>query len=159
MKHRIFGKKLGRNHNERKALFNAQIRSIFTYGSIKTTEAKAKSLLPLVENLSSIIIKRSDLDARRELFRYLQDQTWVNNVVTTLKSVYGEQISNFTTVKKIKRRQGDDTIIVQLGFTKPISFVKKAEKVEKKEEKKKEAVKKVVKKTKEVKPKVKKETK
>lgn len=148
MKHRIFGKKLGRNHNERKALFNAQIRSIFTYGSIKTTEAKAKSLLPLVENLSSIIIKRSDLDARRELFRYLQDQTWVNNVVTTLKSVYGEQISNFTTVKKIKRRQGDDSIIVQLSFNKPISFVKKAEKVEKKEEKKKE-----------VKPKIKKEIK
>lgn len=161
MKHRVFGKKLGRNFNERKSLLKAQVKSLFTYGSIQTTEAKAKATVRLIENLCSMIITKSDLMARRELFKILQDQTFVNNVFATIRSTFINQSSNFTKMERIKRRQGDDSIIVKLGFVKPVSFVKKAEKIEEKKEVKelKKVAKKVIKKTKEVKPKVKKETK
>jgi large subunit ribosomal protein L17 len=138
MKHRIFGKKLGRNHNERQALFRSLTRSMFTHGAIETTEAKAKAVLPLVEKLSSVIVSKPELTARRELFRYLQDQTWVNNVVTTFKATYADQKSNFTKLTKVKFRQGDNSLVVKLSFTKPVKFsVSKPEKEEVKKEVKK----------------------
>ena len=158
MKHRIFGKKLGRNYNERKALFNAQTRSMFINGSIKTTEAKAKAIVSTIESLSNTIIVKPELTAKRELFRYLQDQTWVNNVVKTFKETFADQTSNFTQIEKIKRRFGDDALIVKLSFVKPVKFEKtKPKKVEDKAPKKTESKKPVAKKT--VKKTEKKETK
>ena len=124
MKHRIAGRKLSRNFNERKALWNAQIRSMFIYGKIQTTEAKAKSVLSFVEKIASDINTLSDIRARRMLFTHLQDQTWVNNVMKTFKEVFGTQTSNFTKLTRIKRRYGDDALIVELAFIKPITFSK-----------------------------------
>ncbi len=129
MKHRIFGKKLGRNHNERQALFRSLTRSMFTHGSIETTDAKAKAVIPLVERLASTIVSKPELTARREMFRHLQDQTWVNNVVTTFKSTFGDQKSNFTKVTKIKYRYGDNALVVKLSFVKPVKFSVKKEEV------------------------------
>jgi len=164
MKHRIFGKKLGRNHNERQALFKSLTKSMFISGSIQTTEAKAKSVVSTIEHLSHIIITKPELIAKRELFKTLQDQTWVNNVFKTFKEVFGDQTSNFTQMTRIKHRFGDDALIVRFSFVKPIKFEMKKEAV-KKEAKKavksetkkivKKEIKKVVKKT----TKVKKETK
>lgn len=143
MKHRIAGKKLGRNFNERKALLKSLTRSMFTHGAIETTEAKVKAVLPMVEKLANTIITKEELTAKRELFKVLQDQHWVNRVVANFKSVFGDQKSNFTTIQKIKHRYGDDALIVKFSFVKAVNF-----KPEVKEEVKKE---KVVKKVKAVK--------
>lgn len=153
MKHRIDGKKLCRNFNERKALIKSLTRSMFTYGAIKTTQAKVEAIIPTVEKLANIIITKEELTAKRELYKVLQDQHWVNRVVANLKSVFGDQKSNFTTVEKIKRRFGDDALIVKISFTKPVTF-----QPEKKEEVKKEKAVKKTKKVEKVKA-VKKETK
>ncbi len=131
MKHRIFGRKLGRNFNERKALWRSQVRSMFIYGKIKTTDAKAKSVLRLIEDISAKIMQKEDLIARRYLYRYLQDRTWVNNVFTTFKTVFVGQKSNFTKMEKIGRRYGDDALMVELSFVKPIAFSKDKAKEEK----------------------------
>jgi large subunit ribosomal protein L17 len=139
MKHRIFGKKLGRNHNERKALFNSLTKAMFISGSINTTQARATAIVSTIEKLSNTIITKPDLFARRELFKVLQDQTWVNNVFKTFKETFGEQSSNFTKITKIKRRFGDDALIVKLSFVKPIKFeIKKEKKVETKKNDKKD---------------------
>ena len=150
MRHRMVGKKLGRNFNERKALLRSLTKAIFTHGAIETTEAKVKAVIPMVEKLASTIISKEELTAKRELFKVLQDQHWVNRVVTNLKAVFGDQKSNFTTTKKIKHRFGDDALIVRLSFVKAVNF--KPEVVEKvKKEKVAKEVKKTVKKVKAVK--------
>jgi len=158
MKHRVFGKKLGRTHNQRQALLKNLTRSIFIHGSIKTTNAKAKAVHSLIEKLSTKIITKDELIAKRELFKVLQDQTWVNNVVAEFKKVFGDQSSNFTKIEKIKFRYGDDALVVRLSFVKPIKFsVKKIVEEEAKDKKDKKAKKaKEVKKEKKV---TKKETK
>ena len=119
---------------------------MFTHGAIETTDAKVKAVVPMVEKLANIIITKEELTAKRELFKVLQDQHWVNRVVTNFKSVFGDQKSNFTTIQKIKRRFGDDALIVKFSFVKAVNF-----KPEIKEEVKKEAKKSVVKKEKTVK--------
>ena len=152
MKHRIFGKKLGRNHNERKALFNSLTKAMFISGSINTTQARATAIVSTIESLSNTIITKPNLIARRELFKVLQDQTWVNNVFKTFKETFGEQSSNFTKITKVKRRFGDDALIVKLSFVKPIKFSIKKEfkpeikKVDKKDLKKTKLTKKILKK-------------
>ena len=118
------GKKLGRNFNERKSLWTAQVRSMFIYGKIKTTEAKVKSVIPIIEKLCSNISSIAPLDARRLLYTYLQNRTWVNNVYTTFKKEFGERKSNFTKSLKLYRRYGDDALMVELSFVKPITFSK-----------------------------------
>jgi len=133
MEHRIAGKKLGRNFNERKALLKSLTRSMFTHGAIETTDAKVKAVVPMVEKLANIIMTKEELTAKRELFRVLQDQHWVNRVVANFKAVFGDQKSNFTTIQKIKRRYGDDALIVKFSFVKAVNF-----KPEVKEEVKKE---------------------
>ena len=148
MKHRVFGKKLGRNHNERQSLFRSLTRSMFIYGSINTTEAKAKSVVPVIESLSNAIISKPELTAKRELFKTLQDQTWVNNVVKTFKEVFGDQTSNFTQITRIKRRFGDDALIVKLSFVKPVKFEQKKEVIKKEVKEKTKPVKKIAKKIK-----------
>lgn len=154
MNHRKFGKKLGRNHNQRKALFRSQVRSFFTYGSINTTETKAKAVSPIIERLCHTILTKPELTAARELYRHLQNRTQVGQVMKVLKESHADQSSNFTKIIRIKRRIGDDALIVKLAFIKPTSFVLppsvEAEKVKPKEIKKTQvkSVKKVSKTTK-----------
>lgn len=133
MRHRVFGKKLGRNHNQRKALINGMVRSMFTYGYLETTDAKAKTCLRVVENLAASATK-ADLNSRKELFRYLQDQAWVNRVADKMSTEFKGQTSNFTKITKIKRRFGDNALMVKLSFIKPINF-QAEKKVEVKKEK------------------------
>jgi len=135
MRHRMVGKKLGRNFNERKALLKSLTKAMFTHGSIETTEAKVKAVIPMVEGLANTIISKEELTAKRELFKVLQDQHWVNRVVTNFKSVFGDQKSNFTTVTKIKRRYGDDALIVRFSFVKTVNFQPEKVEVVKKEKK------------------------
>jgi len=158
MKHRISGKKLGRNHHERQALFKSLTKAMFINGSINTTEAKAKSIVSTIESLANTIITKPELTAKRELFRTLQDQTWVNNVVKTFKETFGQQSSNFTQMTRIKRRYGDDSLIVKFSFVKPVKFDIKKEVVKAVDKKPKKEVKKVEVK-KEIKAEVKKEAK
>lgn len=121
MRHRVFGKVLGRNFNQRKALLNGLVRSFFTYGHVKTTEAKAKSVLSLVEHLCHVAQKNT-LTSRRDLYRYLQNHAWVNSVCETLSKEYPNQTSNFTKISKLYFRQGDNALIVRLFLTKDLKF-------------------------------------
>ncbi len=151
MLHRISGKKLGRTRNQRQALFKGLSRAIFTYGSIETTEAKAKASISMIEKLANTAV-RGDLNAKRELFAAFQDRRFVNSVVAQMQQVFGDQKSNFTVIKRVKRRQGDDALIVKLSFVKPYALDLTKKEAVKKEESakpvKKAAAKKVVKKVK-----------
>jgi len=141
MRHRLFGKKLGRNHNQRQALFRSLLKSIFKYSAIETTQAKAKAVLPLVEKFCQAA-KKGDLVSRRYLFRYFQDQTVVNKIVTAAQAAFSDIQGNFTRVVPVKIRQGDGSVVVKLSLVKKLDFPLKEKKVKevkvalKKEEKK-----------------------
>lgn len=145
MRHRIFGKQLGRDTNERQALLKNLARQIFTYGSIETTESKAKAVLPLVEHLAALS-RQENLASRRRLFEVFQTQSQVNLVVTKMAEVFPDQKSNFFKTVRLHRRQGDDALIVRLSFVKSIKFAAVKKETVKKEVLK-PAPKKVTKKT------------
>ena len=126
MRHRVYGKKLGRDRNQRQALFRSQLKEVFTHGFIKTTDTKVKAITPLVERVCTLA-KKNTLAARRRIFRSFQDIKLVNSVVTQINELYPDITSNFTRVSKIKRRQGDDALIVKLYLFNGIAPKVKAE--------------------------------
>lgn len=64
MRHRVYGRKLGRKTNHRRAMFRNMAVALFTHGQITTTVPKAKSLRPFVEKLITMA-KKGDLHNRR----------------------------------------------------------------------------------------------
>ena len=124
MRHRISGRHLGRNINERQSLYRSQLRSLFTNGFINTTDAKAKSILPLAEKIAAAAVQ-ADLNSRRYIFTFFQDRNVVNNIVSAFSATFPGQTQNFTELKNVKRRQGDDALIVRLSFIKEVNSLPK----------------------------------
>ena len=122
MRHRIVGRQLGRNINERQALYRSQLRSLFTYGFIKTTSAKAKSIVPLAEKIAAAAVK-ADLNSRRYIFTFFQDRNVVNNIVTAFSTTFAGQTQNFTQMQNVKFRQGDNALVVKLSFVKEVKSI------------------------------------
>ena len=54
MRHRVAGRKFGRNTAQRQALLRQLAISMILHERLTTTEAKAKSLRPVVEKLVTI---------------------------------------------------------------------------------------------------------
>lgn len=119
MNHRKFGIKLGRNRREREALFKSLVRSVFTHGAIETTDAKARSVISIIEKLANHIVTKDILIAQRELSTYIQDKLVVSQIYHSFKETFVDQTSNFTKIFKVKIRQGDDALVVKLTFVKP----------------------------------------
>jgi len=72
-------RKLGRDSSARKALFRSMLTSFFQYERIETTEAKAKELRSLADQMVTLA-KRGDLHARRQVLAYLMDESVVKKV-------------------------------------------------------------------------------
>ena len=51
MRHRVYGKHLGRDKDQRTTLFKGLVRSLFIHGTIQTSEAKAKAIKGLVDKV------------------------------------------------------------------------------------------------------------
>jgi len=124
MRHRISGRQLGRNINERQSLYRSQLRSLFTHGFIKTTTAKAKSIIPLAEKIAAAAVK-ADLNSRRYIFTFFQDRNVVNNIVAAFSTTFSGQTQNFTQLNNVKFRQGDNALIVKLSFIKEVNTLPK----------------------------------
>ena len=121
MKHRLTGKKLGRNHHQRQALFRTQARSLFTHGHICTTQAKVQALLPLVTKIFHLC-QKSDLSSARRLYAIFQDRKFVNKIIKAVKLSSTNPQSDFLKIRRLKQRQGDNALIVKVEFINPYNL-------------------------------------
>jgi len=113
MKHKISGKKLSLNHDQRKALFKNLINSLILQGQIKTTEAKAKAVKRLVEKLITKG-KEQTLHARRLIAAFLQNKKAVNKIVDELAPLFKKRPGGYTRIVRLGERRGDGAPMVKL---------------------------------------------
>lgn len=99
-------RKLGRNSSARKALFRGMLTSFFQYDRIETTEAKAKELRGLADQMITLA-KRGDLHARRQVLAYLMDEDVVKKLFDEIAPKYAERQGGYTRVIKTGLRKGD----------------------------------------------------
>lgn len=138
MGHRLFGKKLNRDRDHRKALFRNLVTSLVLHEQIKTTEAKAKAIKGLVDKVIAKG-KTGSLHARRTLAGVLTNRKAVEKVIEVLTPRFRQRNSGFTRIIRLGRRKGDNASLVRMELVdKEVVEGKKKERKKKVEEKEKE---------------------
>lgn len=115
MRHQKKGTTLDRKKAPRTALLRNLATSIILYEKVKTTEAKAKAVKPIVEKLVTIA-KKNDLMARRRLLEVLFDKKAVEKALNVLGTRYQTRAGGYLRITKLSKRPGDGAAIVQIEF-------------------------------------------
>ncbi|MEA3272407.1 MAG: 50S ribosomal protein L17 [Patescibacteria group bacterium] len=113
MRHRKKGKILGRPKAAREALLRNLAESIVLYEKIKTTEAKAKAVRPLVEKMITTG-KINNLTNKRKLAKFFYTENPIKKIIEELGPRYKERKGGYTRIIKIGPRKGDGAEIVQI---------------------------------------------
>lgn len=106
MRHGKRGRKLGRTASHKRAMMNNMAASLFTYGSIRTTHAKAKELRGVAERLITFA-KRGDLHARRQVLRRIRNQRVVAKLFDEIATSHSERNGGYLRLLKLGPRRGD----------------------------------------------------
>jgi large subunit ribosomal protein L17 len=106
MRHRRAGRKLGRDSAHRKALYANLASALIEHGRIKTTEAKAKEVRPIVEEMITLG-KRGDVAAHRQAVAFLRSKSVAHVLFAEVAPRFADRPGGYTRVVKIGPRQGD----------------------------------------------------
>jgi large subunit ribosomal protein L17 len=127
MKHGYFGRKLGRNKDERRRLFMILTRSLIGSGRVRTTLAKAKSIQPMVEKLITKA-KSGESGALRKASMVLADVDSYKKLLVMAKERFAKRTSGYTRIVKLGTRLGDASEMVYLEFVDSAPVVEKPKK-------------------------------
>lgn len=106
MRHKIKGRKLGRNSAHRKALFRNMSVSLLQHERIKTTLPKAKELRPFVEKIITLA-KVDSLANRRQAISILGNQEIANKLFKEIGPRVSKRNGGYTRILKFGFRTGD----------------------------------------------------
>ena len=115
MKHRQKGKKLGRNIKQRKALFKSLLNNLILKEQVKTTEAKAKAVKPLIDKLITKA-KKGSVSYRRQVMAFLSNKKTANHLFDVIAPRTQKRTSGFTRVVRLGQRRGDNTMMAKIEF-------------------------------------------
>ena len=118
MRHRKFGRYLGRNTAHRRSLLRNLVTSLMLEERIETTVAKAKAARGLAERLITLG-KRGDLHARRLAARHLTTPQAVKRLFDDLAQRYTTRPGGYTRIVRTGYRIGDgaETAVLELVGT------------------------------------------
>lgn len=117
MRHQKRNKKLNRSTKHRKALFKNLIQALILHEKIKTSEAKAKAIKPLMDHLISKA-KKSGLHVRRQIMAFLSNKEAAFKLIDEVAPRFKEQIGGFTKLARLGNRKGDNTMMMEIELAK-----------------------------------------
>jgi large subunit ribosomal protein L17 len=106
MRHHKSGRKLGRDAAHRRALYANLASALIEHGRIRTTEAKAKEVRPIVEEMITLG-KRADVAAQRQAVAFLRSKEIAHILFAEVAPRFADRQGGYTRVVKIGPRQGD----------------------------------------------------
>lgn len=106
MRHLKTVRKLGRTTSHRGAMLSNLATSLIVKESVKTTEAYAKGVRPLLEHMITFA-KRGDLHARRQVLRVIRDGKAVAKLFDELAPRFVDREGGYTRIVKLGQRRGD----------------------------------------------------
>jgi large subunit ribosomal protein L17 len=122
VRHQRAGKKLGRDAAHRRALYANLAGQLIEHGRIKTTEAKAKAVKPIAEQMITLG-RRGDLHARRQALSFLRSQNVVHKLFADVGPRFADRPGGYSRIIKIGPRPGDSAQMVYLEL---VDFVPEA---------------------------------
>lgn len=117
MRHRVKKNHFNRKTKHRQSMLRTMVRNLLTYGSLKTTQAKAKEIKRITDKLICTA-QAGDLNARRQLHTFFGKRDAVNTLVDKIAPLYKDRKSGFTTMSVLGKRRGDNSIMVELELIK-----------------------------------------
>ena len=116
VRNRVFGRKLSRDTDTRKAMFRSLVAAIVKNGSIITTKAKAKSIQGFLDKLITKV-KKNTLASRRKVIAILgNDKETTEKLFGVLNETFAKRKSGFTRIINLPKRRGDLSKMVRLEF-------------------------------------------
>jgi large subunit ribosomal protein L17 len=106
VRHQKAGRKLGRDSAHRKALYANLAGELIEHGRIRTTEAKAKEVRPLVEKMITLG-KRGDVHAHRQAVAFLRSKPVAHKLFAEVAPRFADREGGYTRVVKLGPRHGD----------------------------------------------------
>ncbi len=106
MRHRRTGRKLGVVTKHRRAMLRNLATTFFRYGSIKTTDARAKEVRRVAEKLVTMA-KKGTLQHRRQAASYLKDKDVLKKLFSEIAEKHRERPGGYTRIVKLGFRKGD----------------------------------------------------
>lgn len=108
-------RKLGRNSGHRRAMLRNLATSLLKYERIETTEARAKELNAIADQMISLG-KQGDLSARRQAMAYLMEEDVVTKLFETIAPKYSDRQGGYTRIMKAGFRRGDaaELVLIEL---------------------------------------------
>ncbi|TSC68413.1 MAG: large subunit ribosomal protein L17 [Parcubacteria group bacterium Gr01-1014_56] len=114
MRHGNHNRKFGRETDQRAALLKSLARSLVLKGHIKTTEARAKEIRPMVEKLLTRS-KVATIATRRALISQLGDVKTANKLIKTAEA-YKDRAGGYIRIVKMIQRKGDASPMALIEF-------------------------------------------
>lgn len=114
MRHGNVNRKFGRERGQRAALLKSLARNLVIKGKIKTTEARAKEIRPLVEKLITKA-KSPTLANRRALIVSLGAAVTANKIIRTAAG-YVDRNGGYIRITKMGPRKGDAAKMAIIEF-------------------------------------------
>lgn len=115
MPHLKQGRKLSRRKGTREALLKNLAFCLLRDGKLTTTEAKAKEVVPLVENLITTGLQ-DNLKGRRKILKVISHPALVEKIMTHYKEKYQKRQGGYLRIYKLKKRPGDAAPMVKIEF-------------------------------------------
>jgi large subunit ribosomal protein L17 len=114
-RHGYKGRKFGRETDQRRALIKGLASSLVDYGSIETTLAKAKELIPYTEKLITKA-KSGGLHNRRQIIASLATLSSAHRLVDEIAPKLKARDSGHLSIEKTGFRRGDNSEMARVSF-------------------------------------------
>lgn len=108
-------RKLGRVTAHRNLMLRGMVTLLLEKGSIQTTEARAKELRKVADEMITLG-KDGSLAARRQALAYITKEDIVKKLFEEIAPKYAEQNGGYTAIYKLGPRRGDaaDMALIKL---------------------------------------------
>lgn len=117
MQKRVFGRKLSRERSSRELLFVSLVSSLVLHGRIKTTKAKAKSIIGLIDRLV-VLAKKGTLASKRQILKRLKGDKKTSTLLwTKIAKTFETRNGGYTRIIPLTQRKGDMAEMVKLEWT------------------------------------------
>lgn len=126
MKHKVFGRKLGRDINSRKALQKNLVSALFINGFVTTTLAKAKFARPYSEKL--ITMAKKDRLANVRFIASSMEHKAFKRLIEEIAPGFKSRPGGYTRITQMSIRRGDSAPMAKLELL-PFEKVQKAAEV------------------------------
>ncbi len=110
MRHRKDYRKLGRTTSHRLMMLRNMVTDLFRHERIETTLAKAKELRRFAERLITLG-KRGDLQAKREVLKYVMDKSIMRKLFNEIAPRYKDRHGGYVRIYRTGFRKGDGALL------------------------------------------------